>query len=214
MPTPKGKYGQMMAYISANAQPGDALVLNNPLQKPLYRYYAPRDLPAYFLPDGDAPLEDPQMRAQLENIARQHSRVWLVMFGNPAEYDPTGYLERWLGANAFKTFARGFVDAALSLYVMPSAQPAIHRDLRATLGENIRLDRLFDLDRAEIAPGQALLLTLRWQATAPISTPLQSLRARHRRAQPRDAIAGVGADGQRTGRRLAFDDDVARRRDD
>ena len=166
----KGKYGQMMAYISANAQPGDVLVLNNPLQKPLYRYYAPRALPAYFLPDGDAPLEDPQMRAQLENIARQQSRVWLIMFGNPAEYDPTGYLERWLGANAFKTFARGFVDSALSLYVMPSAQPAIHRDLRMTLGSNFRLAG-FDLDRAEIAPGQPLLLTLRWQAAAPISTP-------------------------------------------
>ena len=166
----KGKYGQMMAYISAHAQPGDALVLNNPLQKPLYRYYAPRDLPAFFLPDGGASLEDPQMRAQLESAARQHARVWLVMFGNPAEYDPTGYLERWLGANAFKTYARGFVDAALSLYVMPRAQPAIRRDVRATLGENIRLTG-YTLDRAEFAPGQALLLTLQWQTTAPIKTP-------------------------------------------
>jgi mannosyltransferase len=164
----KGKYGQMMAYVSTNAQPGDALVLNNPLQKPLYRYYAPRELPAFFLPDGDASLEDPQMRAQLETIARQHSRVWLVMFGNPAEYDPTGYLERWLGAHAFKTLERGFVDAALSLYLMPSAQPAVPRELRATLGENIQLIG-YALDRADIAPGQALLLTLHWQATAPIA---------------------------------------------
>ncbi|MEW5720180.1 MAG: hypothetical protein AB1817_16255, partial [Chloroflexota bacterium] len=166
----KGKYGKMMAYISANAQPGDALVLNNPLQKPLYQYYVPRDLPAFFLPDGGASLEDPPMRAQVESVARQHARVWLVMFGNPAEYDPTGYLERWFGANAFKTYARGFVDAALSLYVMPSAQPAIRRDARATLGDNIRLTG-YALDRAEIGPGQALLLTLRWQTTAPIKTP-------------------------------------------
>ncbi len=166
----KGKYGKMMAYISANAQPGDALVLNNPLQKPLYQYYAPRNLPAFFLPDGGASLEDPPMRAQVESVARQHARVWLVMFGNPAEYDPTGYLERWLGAHAFKTYTRGFVDAALSLYVMPSAQPAIRRDVRATLGESIRLIG-YALDRAEIAPGQALLLTLRWQTAAPIKTP-------------------------------------------
>jgi hypothetical protein len=164
----KGKYGQMMGYVSANAQPGDALVLNNPLQKPLYRYYAPRDLPAYYLPDGSVSLEDPQMRAQLQNVARQHSRVWLVMFGNPAEYDPTGYLERWLGANSFKTFARGFVDAALSLYVMPSAQPTVQREVRATLGENTHLIG-YTLDRAEIAPGQTLLLTLRWQTSAPIT---------------------------------------------
>ncbi|MCI0476048.1 MAG: hypothetical protein L0Y55_07355, partial [Anaerolineales bacterium] len=164
----KGKYGKMMAHISAHAQPGDALVLNNPLQKPLYRYYAPRDLPTYFLPDGGASLEDPQMRAQLMEIARKHSRVWLVMFGNPAEYDPTGYLERWLGANAFKTFTRGFVDAALRLYVMPSAQPAIQRDLHIALGENIWLTG-YSLDRAEVAPEQTLLLTLRWQTAAPLA---------------------------------------------
>jgi mannosyltransferase len=163
----KGKYGKMMAHVAAHAQPGDALVLNNPLQKPLYRYYAPRDVPAYFLPDGGAAMEDPPMRAQLAEIARQHSRVWLVMFGNPAEYDPTGYLERWLGANAFKTYTRGFVDAALTLYVMPSAQPAIRRELRATLGEQIHLLG-YSLDRAEVAPEQTLLLTLRWQTDVPI----------------------------------------------
>jgi hypothetical protein len=167
----KGKYGQMMTHVTRHAQPGDALVLNNPLQKPLYRYYAPRDLPAFFLPDG-APLEDPSTRAQLEEIAREHSRVWLVMFGNPAEYDPTGYLERWLGANAFKTFADGFVDARLSLYVMPRATPAIRREARYALDENIRLVG-FDLERAQVAPGETLLLTLRWQATAPVSNRYQ-----------------------------------------
>ena len=161
----KGKYGQMMRHISANAQPGDALILNNPLQRPLYRYYSPRDLPAYFIPDGDTPLEDPQMRAQLQNVARQHARVWLVMFGNPREYDPTGYLERWLGVNSFKTFARGFVDAALTLYVMPGVPPAIRRDVRTTLGESTRLIG-YTLDRAQVAPGETLLLTLHWQTTA------------------------------------------------
>lgn len=163
----KGKYGKMMAYIAAHAQPGDALVLNNPLQKPLYRYYAPRNLPAYFLPDGGAAMEDPAMRAQLEDVARRYARVWLVMFGNPAEYDPTGYLERWLGTHAYKTFSRGFVDAALSLYVMPSTSPPIRYERRAALGESIELLG-YALDRVEAASGQIVLLTLRWQATAPI----------------------------------------------
>jgi hypothetical protein len=160
----KGKYGQMMAYVTAHAQPGDALILNNPLQKLLYQYYAPPNLPAYFLPDG-VPLEDPRTRQQLEEVAHKHQRLWLVMFGNPAEYDPTGYLERWLGANAFKAYFGGYVDASLSLYVMPSAQAMIQRSLRATLGENIQLVG-YDLDRAEVSPGQTLLLTLHWQATA------------------------------------------------
>ncbi len=163
----KGKYGQMMAYVSDHAQPGDALILNNPLQKPLYNYYAPRGIPAFFLPDG-VPLEDPRARQQLEEIARGHSRLWLVMFGNPAEYDPTGYLERWLGANAFKSYFDGFVDASLSLYAMPSAQPAIRRQLRTTVGESIQLIG-YDLDRADAAPGQILQLVLHWKTIAPIA---------------------------------------------
>ena len=162
----KGKYGQMMAHIAAHAQPGDAIVLNNPLQKPLYRYYAPTDLPAFFLPDG-APLEDPDTRARLDQIAREHSRIWLVMFGDPREYDPTGYLERFFGARAFKSFARGFVDAGLTLYEMPGAQIAIRREARATLGENIQLTG-FTLNRDVFAPGETILLTLHWQPRAPI----------------------------------------------
>ncbi|CAG0941119.1 hypothetical protein ANRL1_00389 [Anaerolineae bacterium] len=163
----KGMYGQMMAYLAQNAQPGDALILNNPLQKPLYRYYAPRDIPAFYFPDG-TPLEDPQTRQAFENVATSHPRVWLVMFGNPQEYDPTGYLERWLGAHAYKSFFGGFVDASLTLYEMPNAQTAIQRDARATLGDLIRFVG-YTLNRADIAPGQTLQLTLQWQTTAPIN---------------------------------------------
>jgi len=162
----KGRYGQMMAYVAGHAQPGDALILNNPLQKPLYNYYAPRGIPAFYFPDG-APLEDPQTRQQFETVAHSHPRLWLVMFGNPAEYDPTGYLERWLGANAFKSYSHGFVDAALGLYVMPNA-PTIQRVLDTRFGENIRLVG-YELDRVQIAPGETLQLTLHWQATAPVA---------------------------------------------
>ena len=163
----KGMYGQMMAHIAQNAQPGDALILNNPLQKPLYRYYAPRDLPAFYFPDG-TPLEDPQTRQAFENVAASHPRLWLVMFGNPQEYDPTGYLERWLGAHAYKSFFGGFVDASLTLYEMPNAQTTLRRDTRATLGDKIRLVG-YTLNRADIAPEQTLQLTLHWQPTAPIN---------------------------------------------
>ena len=163
----KGKYGQMMAYVESHAQPGDALILNNPLQKPLYSYYAPRGIPAYFFPDG-APLEDPGTRQQFAQVAYSHARLWVVMFGNPAEYDPTGYLERWLGANAFKTFSQGFVDSSLSLYDMPDATKAIQRVVNARLGDSIQLAS-YDLDRAQVTPGETLELTLHWQTSAPIA---------------------------------------------
>lgn len=163
----KGKYGQMMAYIAQNAIANDALVLNNPLQKPLYNYYAPRNLPAFFLPDGGVPLEDPPMRTQLADIGKKYSRVWLVMFGNPHEYDPTDYLKRTLGANAFKSFFRGYVDAELTLYEMPRTA-MIKTPVNATLGDNIRLVS-FDLDRVEVVAGQTVQLTLHWQTAAPIA---------------------------------------------
>ncbi len=162
----KGKYGQMMAYVQENARSGDALILNNPLQKPLFDYYRPLGVRAFFLPE-DAPLQDPRTRQQLDDIARAHQRLWLVMFGNPAEYDPTGYLERWLGAHAFKSFARGYVDAGLSLYVMPSASPAVQRPIGASLGENIQLLD-YALDSAEVAPGQILQLALHWRANGAV----------------------------------------------
>ncbi|MBI4785771.1 MAG: glycosyltransferase family 39 protein [Chloroflexi bacterium] len=167
----KGKYGRMMAYIASQQQPGDALILNNPLQKPLFDYYQPRGLPAFYLPDG-VPLEDPRTRQQLADIAREHPRLWLVMFGNPAEYDPTGYLERWLGAHAFKSWSRGFVDASAVLYVMPNTSPAIRSTMQATLGENIRFVG-YEVDRAEIAPGQTLQLTLHWNLQSLISSRLK-----------------------------------------
>lgn len=164
----KGKYGQMMGYVTSHAQTGDVLVLNNPLQKPLYNYYAPPNLPSFFIPDG-VPLEDPSSRAQLEKIARTHSRIWLVMFGNHAEYDPTDYLKHWLGANAFKSFFRGFVDADLTLYDMPH-EPTVKKQVNATLGDGIKLLG-FDLDRGQAQPGQTFELTLHWKATTPIAKP-------------------------------------------
>ncbi|MCL4488393.1 MAG: glycosyltransferase family 39 protein [Chloroflexi bacterium] len=162
----KGKYGQMMAYVSSHAQPGDALILNNPLQKPLYLYYAPRGVPAYYFPDN-APLEDPGTRQRLADVAHNHKRLWLVMFGNPAEYDPTGYLARWLGTNAFKSYFGGYVDASLTLYEMPDANAKVQRFVDARLGQSIRLLG-YDLDRSEVAPGESLELTLHWQADAPV----------------------------------------------
>ncbi len=162
----KGKYGALMAHVAANAQAGDALVLNNPLQKPLYRYYQPSDIPAYFLPDG-TPLEDPAARAQLEKIAREHARIWLVQFGNPAEYDPTNYLQRWLGANAHKGYAQGFVDAALSLYLLLARTEPTFQPVRATLDETIQL-AAYALDRDTAAPREGLRVTLQWRAHARI----------------------------------------------
>ena len=67
----KGQYGRMMAYVAANAQPGDALLLANPLQRPIFEYYRPPGLEAYYFPRYDYPLEDERTGRDLAGIAGQ-----------------------------------------------------------------------------------------------------------------------------------------------
>ena len=166
----KGRYGQMMTYVKTNAQPGDALILANQLQRPIFEYYQPEGLEAYFFPRYEYPLEDPRTARELEEIAGRHGRLWLVRFGNPAEYDPGGYLSRWLATHGSKAYFDGWGDADLALYVMTpaAAGDAIQYPLRADLGEQVRLLG-YALSSETVSAGDTLLLTLYWQALAPLT---------------------------------------------
>jgi 4-amino-4-deoxy-L-arabinose transferase-like glycosyltransferase len=178
----KGRYGQMMAYIQANAQPGDGLILANQLQRPIFEYYQPDGLEAYYFPKYEYSLEDPRTAQNLEVLADQHERLWLIRFGNPAEYDPDGYLPRWLATHGSKAYFDGWVDGDLALYVMTPAgvgTPAgetvadavgdnIQHPLHADLGDEMRLLG-YAISTEQAVPGDTLLLTLYWQALAPIS---------------------------------------------
>ncbi len=165
----KGRYGQMMDYVEAHAQPGDGLLLANPLQQPLYEYYGSPGIDAYFVPARGVPLEDPRTARELEVLASRHPRLWLVRFGNPAEYDPDGYLVRWLATHGSRAYSGGWVDADLALYVMAPAGGSsdIQHPLRADLGGQVRLLG-YALDPEQVAPGETLLLTLYWEALAPM----------------------------------------------
>jgi hypothetical protein len=165
----RGRYGQMMAYIEENAQPGDGLILANQLQRPLFQYYQPEGLKAHYFPRLEYPLEDARTIRDLAEIAARHPRLWLVRFGNPAEYDPSGTLVRWLATQGSKAYFDGWGDADLSLYVMAPAGvgDTIPNPLHLELGEHIRLLG-FALGSQQVAPGGTLLLTLYWQAQSPI----------------------------------------------
>ncbi len=165
----KGRYGQMMAYVEAHAQAGDALILANQLQRPLFQYYQPQGLTAYFFPQYEYPLEDARTSRDLEEIAARHPRLWLVRFGNPAEYDPDGTLSRWLATHGSKAYFDGWGDADLSLYVMgpAAADGPIQYPLLADLGDQVRLLG-YALSSERVAPGDTLLLTLYWQALRPV----------------------------------------------
>jgi hypothetical protein len=168
----KGRYGQMMAYIEENAQPGDGLLLANQLQRPIFEYYRPLELDARFFPGYEYALEDPRTARDLETLAARHPRLWFVRFGNPAEYDPDGYLTRWLATHGSKAYFGGWGDADLSLYVMgpalgEAAAEGIQYPLRADLdGQVVLLG--YAVSAEKVAPGETLLLTLYWQALRPM----------------------------------------------
>ena len=112
-------YRDLMAYVEEHAQPGDSLLLANLQQEALFAYYGTEQMPPYWFANSWYP----QFQTDLQTITEGHDRLWLVMFGNPAEYDPAFVLENWLSQNAFRAYHGDYVDAGLSLYVVSNTEP-------------------------------------------------------------------------------------------
>lgn len=164
----RGRYGQMMAYVKAQARPGDALLWANPLQICILEYYPPVGPEAYFITASDPPGNS-QTGETLEDIAARHPRLWLVRFGNQAEYDPTDAINGWLATHGSKAHYSTWDGADLALYIPRSATAATPaQSLEVALGEAIRLTG-YTVSADTLAPGDTLILTLYWRAEAPLT---------------------------------------------
>ncbi len=158
----RGRYGQMMAYVEAHARPGDALLLANPLQRAIFDYYRPDAIPAYFLPRLTG--VDAGTEAMLREYAERYRRLWLVRYGNPAEYDAGDGLVRWLAEHGQLAYHGGWLDSELYLFVMEEPDvPAVSGDWR--FGEAIHL-RGYTLSAISLRAGDVLGITLFWEAEA------------------------------------------------
>jgi mannosyltransferase len=164
----KGGYGHLMADLSAGAQEGDLILLNNPLQASLFDYYRPEGLPAEFLP-RDALLTDERADQLLQRVTRGYRRVWLVEFGNPEEYDPQHRAQAWLGHHGSWGLYRSYPGASLSLFTLVAATEVQH-PLAVNLGGEIMLVG-YSLEATAVRPGETVLLTLHWQAIGPVAHP-------------------------------------------
>jgi 4-amino-4-deoxy-L-arabinose transferase-like glycosyltransferase len=162
----KGGYGHMMAGLAAEAQAGDLILLNNPLQSSLFDYYRPEGLPAEFLPRDDLMTDEGTDRL-LQQITQGYRRVWLVEFGNPQEYDPEHRARAWLGQHGSWGLYQSYAGVTLSRFTLVAATEAQH-PLAINLGGEIMLVG-YSLDTAMARPGEPLLLTLYWQAIGPVS---------------------------------------------
>ncbi len=164
----KGGYGHLMADLSASAQEGDLILLNNPLQASLFDYYCPEGLPAECLP-RDALLTDEGSDQLLQRLTRAYRRVWLVEFGNSQEYDPNHRARSWLGRHGSWGFYQSYPGASLSLFTLAAATEAQY-SLTVNLGGEIMLVG-YSLGATAARPGEPVLLTLYWQAIGPITHP-------------------------------------------
>lgn len=162
----KGEYGKAMAFISARAQPGDVLLLNNYVQWGLFDYYRPANIPAQLIPAG-ASASDTETDAALRPLVNDKQRAWLVEFGYASQYDPDHRAERWLAQHGYKQLAQDFVGLRANLYVLgatPDEAAPDHR-LDAQLGQSIALTGYtLDASRDSVHPGDSVRLTLFWQA--------------------------------------------------
>ncbi|MGA9350829.1 MAG: hypothetical protein WBW48_18770 [Anaerolineae bacterium] len=103
----------------------------------------------------------------LAALAKGYSRVWLVMFGYPEQYDPNHLAERWLSDHGYRSSYRSFLGAYLTLYIMPPVglSSSIQHIVAANL-DNKALLIGYSLSTQEIEASETLLLTLYWQALA------------------------------------------------
>tara|TARA_A100001037_G_C15093919_1_gene610463 strand:+ start:157 stop:1515 length:1359 start_codon:yes stop_codon:yes gene_type:complete len=109
----KGGYGDLMTYIKNHSTAADAILLQNGAQAPLYEYYGIPEMKSYNMP----PWNDSEMQLLLELIVSHHQRIWLVMYGDPAGYDPDHILKGWLHQRAFRSYHGDYIDGSLDLFI-------------------------------------------------------------------------------------------------
>ncbi|MFQ6014164.1 MAG: glycosyltransferase family 39 protein [Anaerolineae bacterium] len=160
----KGEYGALMTYVEEHGSADDALIVYYPIQQALFDYYRPRG-PTFYIFPKEYPLEDPRTDQDLQEIVTHHPRVWLVMYGDPAAYDPKHLIETRLSRWGYKSFFRSYRDGSLSLYVTSPvlAEEVIEFPLQANLDNEVLLLG-YTLNTNRVEAGETLLLTLYWQA--------------------------------------------------
>jgi hypothetical protein len=159
----KSRYGEMMALISREAQPGDALLLDGPEQNILYHIYHPAKLAGQFI-SPDSVLTAAAANRDLPALVAGHPRAWLVLFGAPAVYDPDHQAEAWLAQHGYKAYYEPYPGSNVTLYILGSASPPLQAaDEQFSNGPRLTG---YSFSPAVARPGDTLLVTLQWQATS------------------------------------------------
>jgi 4-amino-4-deoxy-L-arabinose transferase-like glycosyltransferase len=163
----RGSYGRLMGDVQRQAQPGDVILLNNPLQDSLYDIYGPPDMPVAIIDRGRL-LTDDAAAAHLGALTAGYERAWLVEMGNEAEYDPAQRAQRWLAENGSRAYYQNYVNGGLLYLFILGEADSPWRSLDASLGQRVRLTG-YRLNAATFAPGDTIRVSLRWEVDAPFA---------------------------------------------
>ncbi len=161
----KSRYGEMLAAIAAQAQPGDVLLLNGPEQAILFRIYQPPGLDFRFVAP-DAVNSDQAVERDMPALVAGRQRVWLVLFGAPATYDPDHRAEAWLAAHGYKAGYASYPGSYVTLYVLGAGEPPL-QTASFEFNNGPRLTG-YAFSPQVARPGETLFVTLQWQAVAPM----------------------------------------------
>ncbi len=164
----KSHYGEMMAFIAARAQPGDGLLLDGPQQAILYQIYAPPGLDHRFIPSGSVLTVEAADR-DLPALVAGFERVWLVLYGAPASYDPDHQAEVWLGRHGYKALYQSYLGNYVTLYALgePATPALTPADAQFTAGPRLVG---YAFEPAQAAPGDVIYLMLQWTTDVALTT--------------------------------------------
>ncbi|MCS7001759.1 MAG: hypothetical protein NZ518_02815, partial [Dehalococcoidia bacterium] len=162
-------YRALAAYLGANEEAGDTIVLNAGYQdKALTRYYRGA-APLVAMPPTYPPDDLATARAMTE-VAAQSRAIWLALWQD-YHTDPRGAVKGWLDRHAFQIDAQVFRGLALYRYLTESPvnppvpsfadPPTIFGGQIALLGAVVQKDRAGE--------GSDVRVSLYWQALRPVN---------------------------------------------
>jgi mannosyltransferase len=160
-------YRTMVATITADPRPGDAIILDAPNQEEVFRYYYKNDAPVYPLPPGLGG-NDAETAALTQDIINRHDRIFVLFWGE-AERDPNHVVERELDVEAYPIGNDvWYGDVRLTAYSIPKVALNF-TPIETYFGDSIKLE-LYGLSNTALHRGDELQILLEWRATAPQTT--------------------------------------------
>lgn len=164
----KSDYGRLMTFFHDNYRAGDGVIFNGPWQAVMQVYYPVGNVPYVYMPPQTPPALDPAAtEPQLAAFLRKYQRLWVFPV-ETAEADPDRFVAAWLNQHAY----HGLERSNVALYYAPPTHDF------AILPKPIQFGSALELSAARVststlAAGEAVLVTLNWQALQPVASDLQ-----------------------------------------